>query len=136
MIKLLLKTKTNNISIQLFRYTFVGGIAFIFDFGSLFVLTEYFNIYYLVSAAIAFLIGLSVNYYLSITWVFEKHLIKSRLMEWIIFACIGIVGIALNELFMWIFTERGKLHYLYSKFIATVLVYFWNFFIRKITLFR
>ncbi|MCK5591255.1 MAG: GtrA family protein [Candidatus Pacebacteria bacterium] len=135
-LELLFKTKANKLFVQLFRYTFVGGIAFIFDFGSLFVLTEYFNIYYLISAAIAFLVGLTINYYLSIAWVFGKHSIKSKLMEFVIFTCIGFIGLALNEFFIWIFTERGNIHYLHSKLIATVFVYLWNFFVRKYTLFR
>jgi putative flippase GtrA len=136
MLKQLLKTKTNNIWIQLFRYTFVGGIAFIFDFTFLFVFTEYFQVYYLISAAIAFLIGIMINYYLSIAWVFEKHSVKSKLLECLIFAAVGIIGLGLNELFIWLFTEQVKLHYLQAKLVSTVFVYLWNFFIRKLTLFR
>ena len=35
--------KTN----KLIRYTIVGGLAFIVDFGLLFLLTEYFGLYYI-----------------------------------------------------------------------------------------
>ena len=136
MIEGLLKTKTNNTLIQLFRYTFVGGVAFIFDFGTLFILTEYFNVYYLISAAIAFLLGLTINYFLSIIWVFEKRTIKSKYIEFVIFALIGIFGLILNEFFIWSFTEILNIHYLFSKIISTVFVYLWNFFIRKFLLFR
>ena len=136
MIEQLLKNKTNDTLIQLFRYTFVGCLAFIFDFGLLFILTEYFNIYYLISAAIAFLLGLTINYLLSIIWIFEKRSIKSKHIEFIIFALIGIIGLALNEFFIWFFTEIANTHYLYSKLISTALVYLWNFFIRKYSLFR
>ena len=136
MIDQLLKNKTNDTLIQLFRYTFVGGFAFIFDFGSLFILTEYFNVYYLVSAAIAFLLGLTINYYLSVIWVFEKRSIKSKQIEFAIFALIGISGLALNEFFIWFFTEIVNMHYLFSKLVSTALVYLWNFCIRKFILFR
>ena len=136
MIEVLLKTKTDNTQIQLFRYTFVGGVAFIFDFGSLFILTEYFNVYYLISAAIAFLLGLTINYFLSIIWVFKKRAIKSKYIEFVIFTLIGIFGLALNEFLMWSFTEILNTHYLFSKLISTALVYLWNFFIRKFILFR
>jgi len=135
MIEQLLKNNTNNTFIQLFRYTFVGGFAFIFDFGSLYILTEYLNIYYLVSAAVAFLLGLSINYFLSVIWVFGKRSVKSKYVEFVIFALIGIFGLALNELIIWFFTEVVNIHYLYSKLISTALVYLWNFFIRKFTLF-
>jgi len=40
----LFKGKTDKTLIQLFRYTFVGGLAFLVDFGMLFILTEYFNL--------------------------------------------------------------------------------------------
>jgi putative flippase GtrA len=136
MMEQLFKNKTNNTVIQLFRYTFVGGLSFIFDFGSLYILTEYFNIYYLVSAAIAFMLGLTINYLLSISWVFEKRSIESKHVEFFIFAIIGIVGLALNELFIWFFTEIVGAYYLYSKLMSTGLVYLWNFFVRKYTLFR
>lgn len=136
MIGRLFRNKTNNTFVQLLRYTFVGGVAFIFDFSALFVLTEYCNVYYLVSAALAFLLGLAINYVLSITWVFEKRSIKSRYAEFLIFAVIGMVGLALNHFFMWFFTEILETQYLFSKLISTIFVYFWNFTGRKFTLFR
>ncbi len=136
MVELLLKNKTSNTLIQLFRYTFVGGIAFVFDFGLLYILTEYFNVYYLISVAIAFMLGLSINYYLSIKWVFDKRSIKSKYVEFITFTFIGIIGLVLSEIIIWSFTEFVNVYYLYSKLIATFFVYLWNFFIRKYMLFK
>jgi len=136
MITKLFKKKTNNTLIQLFRYTSVGGIAFIFDFSSLYILTEYLKLHYLVSAAIASLIGLSINYSLCVLWVFEKRTIKSKHVEFVVFALIGIVGLVLNELFIWFFTEVTGLHYLVSKSISTMIVFSWNFLAKKFTLFR
>jgi putative flippase GtrA len=121
--------------IQLFRYTLVGGLAFLLDFGSLFVFTEYFHFYYLVSAAIAFTLGLITNYILSVTWVFEKRSVQSRWKEFAIFTLIGIIGLLSNELMLWFFTEIVRLHYLMSKIISAGIVYFWNFFARKFSLF-
>ena len=136
MIEALFKNRTNNTFIQLFRYTFVGGIAFVFDFGTLFVLTEYGNVYYLTSAAVAFLIGVTINYFLSIAWVFHRRSVVSRQVEFYVFMGIGIAGLGLNEFFIWFFTEIIQFHYLYSKIVSTFFVYLWNFSIRKFTLFR
>lgn len=135
-IEKLLKNRTDNTFIQLFRYTFVGGVAFIVDFTSLFIFTEFLGIYYLISAAIAFLLGLTTNYILSIVWVFSKRTFRSKRFEFGIFALIGIIGLGFNELFIWSFTEHIHFHYLLSKIISTVFVYLWNFFARKYTLFR
>jgi putative flippase GtrA len=132
----LLKDQTNKTRIQFFRYVLVGGAAFIVDFLSLYILTDFFGVYYLISAAIAFILGIIANYFLSITWVFNKRSIENRHFEFGIFAIIGIIGLGLNEAFIWFFTEDLQLYYLYSKIIAAVIILFWNFFARKLTLFR
>lgn len=132
----LLKYQTDKTFIQLFRYILVGGVAFIVDFMFLFILTEFFGLYYLVSAAIAFILGLIVNYLMSISWVFNKRSLDSRTFEFGIFAVIGVMGLGLNEFFIWFFTAELSFYYLISKFMAAILILFWNFFARKIALFR
>jgi putative flippase GtrA len=132
----LLINKTNNTLVQLFRYTFAGGFAFIVDFGTLFILTEYLKIHYLVSAGIAFIFGLIINYYLSVKWVFNSRAMEKRWLEFLLFTLIGLVGLGLNELFLWMLTDILMIYYLLSKVITTFIVYFWNFFARKVILFN
>lgn len=132
----LLKYQTDKTLIQLFRYILVGGMAFLVDFMSLFMLTEFFGVYYLVSAAIAFILGLLVNYAMSISWVFNKRTLDNRKFEFGIFGIIGVIGLGLNEFFIWFFTAELSIYYLISKVMAAILILFWNFFVRKITLFR
>ncbi len=132
----ILKQETERTIIQLFRYVFVGGAAFIVDFGSLFILTDFFGIYYLISAAIAFILGLIVNYILSISWVFNNRKLDNSTLEFGVFTLIGIVGLGLNEVFIWFFTAEVGFYYLISKIISAVIVLFWNFFARKYVLFK
>lgn len=135
-IKKLFKHETDKTTIQFFRYIFVGGAAFIVDFGSLYILTDIFGIYYLLSAAIAFILGLIANYLLSISWVFNRRTMNNRLSEFTIFTTIGIIGLGLNEVLIWFFTDYVGLFYLISKIIAAIIILFWNFFARKYALFR
>jgi len=130
------KEKTDNTLLQLFRYTFVGGFAFIIDFVTLYTLTEFVKIHYLISAGIAFIFGLTVNYFFSVKWVFNNRVMKNRSLEFLLFTLIGLVGLGLNELFLWILTDFFLIYYLFSKIITTIIVYFWNFFARKIILFN
>ena len=135
-IHLFFKEDTDNTFVQLIRYTFVGGFAFIIDFFSLYVLTEYLKIPYLLSAGFSFILGLISNYLLSIKWVFSNRQMQNRSLEFLLFALIGLVGLGLNELFLWICTELLLIYYLISKIITSLIVYFWNFFARKIILFN
>ncbi|MDR2083672.1 MAG: GtrA family protein [Bacteroidales bacterium] len=132
----LLFEKTDNILIQLFRYTFVGGTAFLVDFGLLFFLKEICGLHYILSATISFIFGLIVNYVISVYWVFTNKGNYNRKTEFLYFAIIGIIGLGFNDLFMWLFTDKFKIYYLLSKIISAVLVYLWNFFARRYFLFN
>jgi len=136
LIEILFTGKTNQVLIQLFRYTFVGCFAFLVDFGLLFFLKEYCGLHYLLSASLSFIIGLCVNYFISIYWVFTSPENKNRKLEFFYFGLIGVVGLGLNDLFMWLFTDKVAFHYLVSKIATAVLVYLWNFFARKYLLFN
>lgn len=127
---------TNNWMLQLFRYGFVGGVAFAVDYGTLFVLTHYAGVPYLWSAAIAFILGLVTNYLISISWVFQHSGKMNVWQEFTFFAIIGVIGLGLNELIMYVGTDIMHLHYMISKLISTAIVFFWNFFARKFILFN
>ncbi len=133
-LKALVNTPGNAV-VQFFRYTLVGGVAFALDFACLFVLTHYCHVHYLISAAIAFVVGLIVNYALSVAWVFDRRRMKSWIVEFALFSLIGLGGLLLNEVFIWFFTEILLLFYLISKIISAILVYLYNFLARKVVLF-
>ena len=131
-----LLSKTDNVFIQLIRYTFVGGFAFIIDFSLLWFLTDICDIYYLISATISFFVGLIINFFLSKKWIFNKSKVDNKKLEFLFFALIGIVGLGLNDLFIWFLTDYCNIHYLVSKIIAVFLVYLWNFCARKYLLYK
>ena len=118
------------------RYLAAGGIAYVADFGLLYVLTEFGGLFYLTSAAISFNLGLVITYVLSVTWVFRERVVQDRRVEFIVFALIGMVGLGLNELFIWLFASRFVFHYLIAKVFTTTFVLLWNFSARKYMLFR
>ena len=132
----LLIEPASDIFVQFVRYTITGAAALTADFGALFLLTHFGGVYYLVSAAVAFSIGLLINYAISAAWVFTNRTLHNRLLEFGIFAAIGLVGLGLNELGMWLLAGLGGMYYLWAKLITAVLVYGWNFGARKVALFR
>jgi putative flippase GtrA len=123
------------LSLQIFKYALVGGVAFALDFSMLFVLTEYLHLYYILSATVAFIAGLLCNYVLSVKWVFNERALSNKVAEFLVFSLIGVIGLLLNDGMIWSLTEVGKLHYLESKICAAAVVFFWNFFARRQVLF-
>jgi len=110
-------------------------MAFVIDFGSLFCLTEFFHVHYLASAALAFTLGVVTNYSISVAWVFDKRAVRNSWVELFIFALLGVMGLGLNQLLMYVLTDLAGLYYLLSKIISTGVTYVWNFVSRKVILF-
>ncbi|WP_413825957.1 MULTISPECIES: GtrA family protein [unclassified Methanobrevibacter] len=128
----LLKEKTDNLLLQFFRYIFVGGTAFVIDFGLLYVFTSYLNIYYLISAVLSFLISVLVNYVMSTKWVFNQDNINNKLVEFNLFILISTIGLVFTEIILYLLTDICGIYYMISKIIASILVLFWNFSARRV----
>lgn len=128
----LLKGQTQNFLVQLVRYGMTGFVAFVVDYSILICLTELLSLHYLISAAIAFLCSVGVNYLLSIRWVFGSSRKDKPALVLSAFIVIGLIGLSLTEFLMWTFTELVGVHYLISKVVATFIVFFWNFSARRL----
>ena len=131
-----LSTPPESTLAQLGRYTIVGGIAFACDFSTLWLCTELLKTHYLISGALGLLVGIAVNYALSIRFVFRvRRLQRNSAMELLIFGLIGLLGLGINEGLLYALTDQLGLDYRISKIGATAITYLWNFFARKRSLF-
>lgn len=128
--------KTDDSRIQFFRYFFVMAAAFGTDFTILFTLTHYINLHYMISTVIGYFLGMWINYFLSVKWVFKYRVHNSKTLEFSIFIGVGLLGMAINQGLMWVFTDILAIYFMLSRFISAVIGYFWKFFARKYLLFR
>lgn len=128
---------------EFLRYAVVGGVAFLADFGTLVAAQELFfrdfawGVY--VSTVFGFLVGLAVNYALSLVFVFtqEKDRGKGRsLGAFLVFGLIGLVGLGWTELGMWVGVALLGWNYMVVKVLVTGAVLAWNYLGRKVLIFR
>ena len=136
LLKRLFSEPTTQPFIQFFRYVFVGGCSFLVDAGVLW-LCVHAGLHYLVGACFGFVAGLVCNFLLSRALVFRAQEARvGRLLEFAGYALIGLVGLGLTEALLYFFTEIVLRHYMLSKVIASAIVLLWNFFARKVLLYR
>ncbi len=133
--KLLVK-KSDRTVIHILRSILSSNVSFALDFGILVILTEVVHLHYLISNGIGFMVGTTLNYTLSIFWVFSRRSIRNRNLEYWLYIFMGLSGVGLNELFIWLFTEQLYLYYLISKILAGSTVFVFNFITRKFLLFH
>lgn|GEM_PF-221372 len=122
--------KTKSAHIQFFRYLFVGGFSAVVNLAVLFVCTSLFNIHYLLSELIAFIIATIINYVLSVWWIFERS--NRFKMEFLLFTLVGVGGLGINETVLWICASKLHLYYLLAEAIAIAVVTVWSFALRRV----
>ena len=121
---------------QIVRFGIVGVIAFVVDYTVLLLLTEVMGIHYLISSAVSFVVSVAVNYVLSIAFVFETDKSRSKGQEFALFAVMSVGGLGINQLMMWLLSDRLFIPYQLSKLFATAVVMVYNFITRKLFLER
>lgn len=117
---------------QILKFGVVGGIAFVIDYGILFLLAKVVGLNELISAAISFIISLTFNYFLSTKWVFEAK--KQTPKEVIIFVLLSVVGLGINEVLIYLGTKKLGIDVMIVKLFATAIVMVYNFITRKLIL--
>ena len=128
---------------EFIRYLIVGGSAFLVDFGVLVlfntILPELLGYRLYIATAFGFIAGLIFNYIFSILFVFKSARDKKTgrsLGAFMLFTLIGVVGLGLTELGMYVGTELLHIHYMLVKIIVTVIVLMWNYLGRKFFVFK
>lgn len=119
---------------QIIRFGFVGGGAFLIDYGAMIFLTEVFGINYLISSAVSFCVSVIFNYILSVKWVFNISGERKQVQDLTIFMVLSVIGLGINQLIMWIAVDKLHVFYMISKIGATAVVMVYNFITRKIFL--
>ncbi len=120
--------------LQFCKFGLVGTLCFCIDYGIMVLLTEATDLGYFLSSAISFTLSVVVNYILSMRFVFKGKDELNKFQEMAIFVALSIVGLALNQMIMWIAVEFFRVFYAVAKIFSTMLVTVYNFISRKLFL--
>ena len=120
--------------LQFCKFGLVGTLCFCIDYGIMVLLTEATDLGYFLSSAISFTLSVVVNYILSMRFVFKGKDELNKFQEMAIFVALSIVGLALNQMIMWIAVEFFCVFYAVAKIFSTMLVTVYNFISRKLFL--
>lgn len=121
----------NKLVNKIIRFSIVGGIATIIDFVFLYIFKEFLNFNIILANTLSFIISVTYNYIASITWVFDVNNNKNKNVQFILFIVFSVVGLIINNVILYILTDKLNIYYLISKVIATIIVMIFNFVTRK-----
>lgn len=117
------------------RYVAAGLVALAVDFGTYVALIRLGDVNYLIAAPAGFALGLATIYLFSIRWIFTHRRVADPRVEFGIFALIGLGGMALNQLVVYLGVEWAGLSPELAKVVSAGLCFCFNFGARKAFLF-
>jgi putative flippase GtrA len=121
---------------DMIRYAAASLFALALDFTVLMSLTKGFDVGYLQAAAVGFLSGLGLIYFLSIRFVFEGRRGRAPRVEMLGFFITGVAGLALTEVLMRLFVAEFCLSVSLAKGATAGFVFMFNFVTRRSLLFK
>lgn len=128
----------NNVFIrhaEILRFLVSGGIAFLVSIGVLYLLTEVFDIWYLISSILSFLVTFIVSFVIQKNWTFKNRGLEGISSQIGMSLVMAIINLGLNTSMMYVFVEYIHLHYLSAQILATGLIAIETYFIYKYIIF-
>ena len=112
---------------QFLKFAFVGFIGTLLNLAVLFTFTEFFGLYYIFSALIAFIVADTNNFILNKVFTFRERLRHKTAHKFGKFVLVSIAAICVNLTFLYIFTEFFGLYYIFSEIAAICIAMSINF---------
>ena len=121
---------------QFISYFFVGGAAALVEWLTYALFDNVLGMYYLLATICAFVCSTSVNWILGRVTTFKEKKYEKKGKEVFLVFLVSGIGLLFNLFLMVIFVDKLHLYELFSKVMATGIVFIWNFLSRKFMIYR
>ena len=111
---------------KIIRFGITGASGMALDFGTTWLCRQKFGWNKYIASSTGFIVAATNNYIINRLWTFHSTNPNWQ-VEFGKFLLFSLVGLGLNNLFVFLLHERLKMNFYLSKLIATVLVFVWNF---------
>jgi Predicted membrane protein len=120
---------------KLIKFCVVGFSGMIVDFGTTWLLKEKAGLNKYLSNSAGFILAASSNYCLNRIWTFHSQ--NTRIAtEYFSFIGISFIGLGINNLILYLLTEKLHLNFYLSKLCAIGVVTLWNFVMNYLVTFK
>lgn len=119
---------------DLILYGIIGCFTSAIDFAVFTLLVQYVDLHYIVANCISVLVGISTSFYLNRKYNFKVT--DKTVRRFFTFLTVGICGLMLSNLILWIGITQLNLNELFTKLASIILVVFFQFLFNKFVTFK
>lgn len=121
--------------LKFLKFGVVGFSGMILDFGITYLLKEKAKLNKFLSNSAGFVVAATNNYIWNRLWTFHSSN-RDIPVEYMSFLIISLVGLGINNLVLYLLTDKLKLNFYLSKLFAIAIVTVWNFMMNLIVTFN
>jgi putative flippase GtrA len=114
---------------QFIKFCVVGGMGTLLNLFILYTSVEFLGLWYILGAAIAFIIVVTFNFTLNKFWTFKDKKKKKKIVvgQYLKYIVIGGIGMGINILTLFILVEYVGIWYILAELLAIIVATLWNF---------
>lgn len=122
--------------IKFIKFAIVGAIGTFLNLAILFLFTDIFNVYYLISEIFAFYISVLNNYFLNKVWTFKEKLRNKVVKKYAKYFLINVIALLVNLSILYILVEFFYIWYIIAECFAIISAFLINFLGNILWIFR
>lgn len=107
---------------RFFRFLVAGGVGVGMYYATLYILTEFVGVWYLISAVIAFGLNWAVNFTLQKLWTFQNRRKETVGKESFHYVSMMLGILISNTGLLYVLVEHANLQYLVAQVILTLML--------------
>lgn len=116
-----------SVSKEFIKFAIVGVVNTAINLSVLYVLTEFFGLWYILSSLLAFLVAVTNSFIMNTLWTFKSNIKHKTATKYTKFFIVSAITALFNIFFLYVFTEFFGLWYMLSQLIAIALTLMMNF---------
>ncbi|HBM45768.1 MAG: hypothetical protein UT05_C0002G0074 [Parcubacteria group bacterium GW2011_GWF2_38_76] len=113
----------------------VGFVALAVDLSLIFIFTDVFLWNYWISANIAFIITILVNFLLQKFWTFGDNVVHRTKAQLFKFFTLSLLNLFANSILMYVFVSLFGIWYLLAQTVITAILFLFNFVVYRFYIF-
>lgn len=117
------------------KFGIVGLSGMMVDFGITWLFKEKLHVNKYIANSLGFAMAAANNYILNRIWTFKSHN-QNIPLEFFSFFTVSLIGLLINNLILFLLTEKLNVRFYLAKLIAIGVVVVWNFFANYLVTFR
>jgi glycosyltransferase involved in cell wall biosynthesis/putative flippase GtrA len=121
---------------KLLRYLFSGGTAAFTDLALLYVFTDVFGMWYVLSSILAFIISFGVSFILQKFFTFQDHGTDGVRGQALVYLLVTSFNLGLNTALVFALVHYAGFHYMFAQILASIIIAVESFVVYGLFIFK